>query len=57
MDLRELTKQWIEAHGTKKSWLANNLNCSIQHVSYWLNNEREMSQQKLELLKAIVLTK
>ena len=54
MDLRQKTIEWIKAHGRKKTWIAEQLDCTSQHIHYYLLGERELSQEKIDKLLEIV---
>jgi len=54
LDLRRLTLQYIESHGTKKKWISDQLGIGLTHFSLWLKGERELADFRLEKLKAII---
>ena len=39
----EKLKEWIMAEGRKSKWVADQLHCSAQTVTYWCNGKRAPS--------------
>jgi len=54
MDLRQRTIEWIKSHGSKKSWIAEQLQCTAQHIHYYLLGERNLCQEKIDKLETII---
>ena len=54
MDLRQETINFIKKYGSPKTWIAKQLNCSVQHITYYLNSERNLSEEKAKKLCEII---
>ncbi|SHH31714.1 hypothetical protein [Sporanaerobacter acetigenes] len=53
-DIRQATKQYIEENGIKQCFIAGKLDISDAMMSYYLNNHKNLSNEKeLQLQKII----
>ena len=57
MDLRTETLIFLGKFGSTKTWLAKQLRCSVQHLIYYLNGERNLSEEKSDILREIIRRK
>jgi plasmid maintenance system antidote protein VapI len=52
--LREKTERYLERYGTPKKFLAQKINVTGTTISLYLKGERELSEAKESLLRAII---
>lgn len=53
-DIRQATKEYLEKNGIKQNFIARKLNISDAMMSYYLNNHKNLSNEKEEKLKQII---
>ena len=52
--LREKTKEYLISEGKKQNWICQKLGISQGHFSLYLRGDRELSDEREEILRRIV---